>query len=880
MATPVERLNTALQGRYRLERELGEGGMATVYLAHDLKHERRVALKVLKPELAAVVGAERFLAEIKTTANLQHPNILPLFDSGEADSFLFYVMPYVEGETLREKLDREHQLPVEEAVRITTDVAEALDHAHRQGVVHRDIKPGNILLRDGRPLVADFGIALAIGVAGGGRMTETGLSMGTPHYMSPEQATGDQTVGAATDIYALACVLYEMLVGDPPYLGSTAQAILGKIIAGEVASATTQRRSVPPNVDGAIRRALEKLPADRFSSAQDLSRALTNPAFRYGVGAAAGVGAATGPWNRVSIAMAALAGVFALSTAWLALRPGPPEPVRHVERFAVPFLEGEEPSGSGWAGFDLSPDGTMLVYWRRSQEGTPALMVRRWDDLAATAVRESALGVAPAVSYDGLQVAFQSPEGDIKVAAFAGGPVRTLMSGGLPEWGPDGFVYVSVDSGVVRIPSTGGAAESVYRLSDGETESSVWDVLPGGERVLLVVIRPDGNEIRGLDLRSGEVKPLVEGRSPRYVPSGHLVYEVDGTMMAARFDPDRMELLGAPVAIMEASAWSLSDDGKLFYSPIVNTAGEVRLAWVTRDGDTSLLDPEWTFASGDFALRLSLSPDGSTVALREGTEGGYDIWLKGVTDNSNRRLTFDPTHDRMPVWEPDGQSVTFLSDRNGNFDVWRRAADGSGQAELVLDLDEDIYNLDWSPDGEWLVLWTARDDILAFRPGVDTEAAPLLAEEYRELDPAISPDGRWIAYVSDQTGDRQVFVRPFPNVADGLWQVSELTARYPRWAHSRNELFFQDDGPQPSMWYVEFEADAVFRAGPPRVLFDPPPGWIGSPRFAEAFDVAPDDERFILPVSASSSDELAGGTAGPRFVLVNNFFEELKRLVP
>jgi len=330
MATPVERLNAALEGRYRIERELGEGGMATVYLAHDLKHERRVALKVLKPELAAVVGAERFLAEIKTTANLQHPNILPLFDSGEADSFLFYVMPYVEGETLREKLDREHQLPVEEAVRITTDVAEALDHAHRQGVVHRDIKPGNILLRDGRPLVADFGIALAVGVAGGGRMTETGLSLGTPHYMSPEQATGDQTVGAATDIYALACVLYEMLVGDPPYLGSTAQAILGKIIAGEIASATRQRRSVPPNVDAAIRRALEKLPADRFSSAQDFSRALANPAFRYGVGVAAGVGAAGGPWNRVSIAMAALAGVFALSTAWLALRPGPPEPVRHV----------------------------------------------------------------------------------------------------------------------------------------------------------------------------------------------------------------------------------------------------------------------------------------------------------------------------------------------------------------------------------------------------------------------------------------------------------------------------------------------------------------------------------------------------------------------
>ncbi len=228
MSDATSRLNAALEGRYAIERELGEGGMATVYLADDLKHQRKVALKVLKPELAALVGAERFLAEIKTTANLQHPHILPLFDSGEADGFLFYVMPYVEGETLRDRIDREKQLPVDEAVRIATAVANALDHAHRHKVIHRDIKPANILLQDGEPVVADFGIALAVGAAGSNRLTETGLSLGTPYYMSPEQATGDQAVGASTDTYALACVLYEMLTGDPPYMGSTAQAVLGR----------------------------------------------------------------------------------------------------------------------------------------------------------------------------------------------------------------------------------------------------------------------------------------------------------------------------------------------------------------------------------------------------------------------------------------------------------------------------------------------------------------------------------------------------------------------------------------------------------------------------------------------------------------------------
>ena len=270
MTDAVARLNAALEGRYAIERELGEGGMATVYLADDLKHERKVALKVLKPELAAVVGAERFLAEIKTTANLQHPNILPLFDSGETDGFLFYVMPYVEGDTLKDRLDREHQLPVGDAVQIATDMAEALDYAHRQGVIHRDIKPGNVLLQAGKPVISDFGIALAVGVAGRGRLTETGLSLGTPHYMSPEQATGDQTVGASTDTYALGSVLYEMLVGEPPYPGTTAQAVLGKIIAGKPVSATEERPSIPPNVDAAIRKALEKLPADRFASGAGL----------------------------------------------------------------------------------------------------------------------------------------------------------------------------------------------------------------------------------------------------------------------------------------------------------------------------------------------------------------------------------------------------------------------------------------------------------------------------------------------------------------------------------------------------------------------------------------------------------------------------------
>ena len=423
MSDPVIRLNVALQGRYRVERELGEGGMATVYLADDLKHERKVALKVLKPELAAVVGAERFLAEIKTTAKLQHPHILPLFDSGEADGFLFYVMPYVEGESLRDRLDREKQLPVDEAVRIATAVANALDHAHRHKVIHRDIKPANILLQDGEPVVADFGIALAVGAAGSNRLTETGLSLGTPFYMSPEQATGDQPVGASTDTYALGSVLYEMLTGDPPYMGSTAQAVLGQIISARPISPTEKRPAIPTNVDAAVRKALEKLPADRFMSAQAFTGALADEHFRYGELATAGAGGpAAGPWKRLTMVGWSLAAVATVVAAWSLLRPEPPGP---LARFSSPFEEGQAPITY----MEFTADGSELVYVGLDASGlTSQVWMRRWAELDAAPISGTEGAQFLALSPDGREVAFvaESP-GPLRVVALDGGPSRTLV---------------------------------------------------------------------------------------------------------------------------------------------------------------------------------------------------------------------------------------------------------------------------------------------------------------------------------------------------------------------------------------------------------------------------------------------------------------------
>ena len=427
MTDPVARLNRALEGRYTIERELGEGGMATVYLAEDLKHHRKVALKVLKPELAAVVGAERFLTEIQTTASLQHPHILPLFDSGEADSFLYYVMPYVEGESLRDRLDREHQLPVDEAIRIATDLAEALDYAHRQKVVHRDIKPANILLHEGRPVIADFGIALAVGAAGGARLTETGLSVGTPYYMSPEQATGDSFVGPQSDMYALGCVLFEMLVGEPPYPGATAQAVLGKIIAGGPVSATHLRPTTPANVDAAIRRVLEKLPADRFQATQDFANALNDDAFTHGETdtATAGVGRVTMPW------MAATA-VLAITTAALgfsALRQTPTESLG-VLRYELDLPVGLGANSDYGSNVTISPDGRSIVYSGMTDDSErPGLWVRTRDLLEPVELAGTELGVQPTFSPDGTRVAFISDDRALKIVSLSGRPVQADLPG-------------------------------------------------------------------------------------------------------------------------------------------------------------------------------------------------------------------------------------------------------------------------------------------------------------------------------------------------------------------------------------------------------------------------------------------------------------------
>jgi len=529
--TQTGRLNAALSDRYRIERELGQGGMATVYLAQDLKHDRKVALKVLKPELAAVLGAERFVVEIKTTAALQHPHILPLFDSGTADGFLYYVMPFIQGETLREKLNRETQLGVDEAVEIATDVADALHYAHTQGVIHRDIKPENILLTNGRPMVADFGIALAVSAAAGGRMTETGLSLGTPHYMSPEQATAEKEISARSDVYSLASVLYEMLAGQPPHSGGSAQQIIMKIITEAAAPVTQLRKSVPPNVAAAVAKALEKLPADRFESAKTLREALMNPAFALSATSAPRAGM-TPPasWRvRAAIPAMALAVVLALTTVWALLRKPPPPP---LARYQVELPEGRGLGGTQWSPMAVSPDGSKLVYVGESGR----LFLRSRDQLAVTELPGTDRAFNPFFSPDGQRVGFMSGNAGNAVLSFvslAGGPPTLVTSTGVggpgASWGFDGFIYFDA-SGVgplERVRETGGASEAVSTLDSaaGEFQHNWPDALPNGRGLLMTLDRggpgvniSSTNDIAVLDLKTRKHRVLVRGVFARYVP--------------------------------------------------------------------------------------------------------------------------------------------------------------------------------------------------------------------------------------------------------------------------------------------------------------------------------------------------------------------------
>jgi eukaryotic-like serine/threonine-protein kinase len=717
-------LSTVLADRYRVERQLGVGGMATVYLAEDLKHHRKVALKVLKPELAAVLGAERFVQEITTTAALQHPHILPLFDSGEAGGFLYYVMPFIDGETLRARLDRETQLGIDEAVKITVAVADALDYAHRHGVIHRDIKPENILLQEGRPMVADFGIALAVSAAAGGRMTETGLSLGTPHYMSPEQATAEKEISARSDIYSLGSVAYEMLTGDPPHTGSSAQQIIMKIITEPAAPVTSVRKAVPRNVAAAVARTLEKLPADRFETAKAFADALQNPSYGTETALARADSRARARWKlalAAGIVLGLLAGVATARTGVVDRVLGASE-TRSIGLDKVVFTQRTFASEAIFSA-RFAHDGETVVYSAVTEGSAPLLYVTRpgYPDPRP-------------IGDPGTQLLAVSPTDELAVLVRSRFQAHRVFRGML-----------------ARMPLAGGAPREIL----ADVRDADWS--------------PDGSGLAVIHEANG--KDRIE------YPIGTVLYESGGYLSDLRFSPtgDAVAFHEHPakwddrggVAVvdmkrnhriltdgywgLEGLAWSR--DGKRVIFAGAMLGGFYQVHEVSREGHAGLVLP----SAGTVTVQ-DIATNGNWLLTRD--DLFRRLMVKGRGSVKEQDMSWlDNTS--LPFISDDGTLLAFdneAADAGVNYATMLRKTDGSPAVKLG---DGSIRA--FSRDMRWIlsVIWS---------PTAQLELHPTGAGESRRVDKgelesyvaaAFHPDGKRIVVCGNERGHAsRCYVRP------------------------------------------------------------------------------------------------------------------------
>ena len=895
-------------GSYKVLSLLGTGGMGEVYLAEEQTLERKVALKFL-PEFMQQdpVVEKRFLREAKSAAALDHPFICKIYEVGEEEGKSFISMEYVPGETLKDQLEKD-PLPPKDTLAKATEIAEALEAAHERNIVHRDLKPSNIMITpDGHVKVLDFGLAKRLTPADGGdsqektltaNLTQTGDTLGTVPYMSPEQLRG-QEIDARSDIFSFGVVLYEMLTGVHPFQKDSSVETANAVLNEAAAPVTKYLDKAPGLLQHTVRKMLAKEPDRRYQSVHEVGTDLAELAsgsedsFKTAPDVERPASRIL-PWAVAGVSIAALL----LALLWQRQATDPVEPT--PMRFRLGLSPDQSLHTNPGPAMAISPDGKRLAYAVTESQGIN-LYVRALDELEGRLLAGTEGAHSPFFSPDGQWVGFAANQ-KLKKVAFSGGAPLTLC--GVPSspnmegasWAADDTIVFarSVIAGLSRVPAAGGMPEEVTvpDLENGEDSHRFPQVLPGGEWVLFSA-GDRGNvqswNIVAQSLETGERRVLQQGGYlGRYLPTGHLVFMQEATLFAAPFDPNRLELTDSPVPILEGvrsrpelsqAQFDFSRTGTLVYLPGGGSASSKRLVWVDREGREEPLAAE-----PHFYRFPRISPDGKRMAVVIGQRDlDGDIWIYDLVRETLSRFTFDPARDDCPVWTPDGQRLLFASSRQGaeGSDLFWKRADGTGQVEQLITRPNHQDPNSFTPDGKRLVFseWgSGAPGIGMVSLGAEPIAKMLIQGRYQassglqNVPPTsraeISPDGRFIAYRSYETGRDEIYVRPFPNVEEGKWQISGDWGVSTVWAPDGRELFYRSGD---RMMVVRVETEPTFKAGSPEVLFT------GSYSVAAGrnYDIHPDGQRFLM-----LKDVEEQASARSQLTIVLNWFEELKQLVP
>ena len=903
-------------GPYEILSPIGAGGMGEVYKARDTRLDRIVAVKTLPAQLGAAPELrERFEREARAISQLNHPNICTLFDVGEHDGASFLVMEHPEGETLAARIQK-GPIPIEQALKWAIQIAGALHAAHRQGILHRDLKPGNVMVTPTGVKLLDFGLAKIVAAAGGTAssaasmtapptmttpLTMQGTILGTFQYMAPEMVEGEEA-DARADIWAFGCVLFEMLTGRRPFVGKTQASLFGAILKEDAPSVSAALPLVPPALDRIVRTCLAKDPNQRVQSAHDL---LLNLQWVAEGGSAAGTPAPVLARRRsrervLWTAIALAVGAAAAAAAWVA-KPAPAQ-TGIVTRFVHTLDAKQRFTRTGRRTIAMAPDGTFFVFVANNQ-----LFVRRMNEVAAQPIKgteEDALD--PVVSPDGQWVAYSVPtQGQglatttLKKIAVSGGTPMVLASLAAPygaSWQGDTLAVAQGPGGIVTVPAGGGTPKPIVTLQKDDFAVSSPQILDDGTSVLFTVTKKGATTWEQADIvvqSADGARRVVQagGHDGRVLPSGHLLYVRDNTLFGARFDLKRNERTGDPVPLIvgatETSAlgsagpgqFSVSREGRIAYLPSSEAGAVIRrtLVWVDRQGHEQPIAAD----AREF-IYARVSPSGKRIAL-DALDGTRDIWIWDVEHEILSRMTLegDKTEKRMPIWAPDSRSVFYTSTASAHAQFLRHAADGTGTAEkLAEEAADQAVPTSVSPDGQTL-LYTINQptyDVKALPLGADRTARLLVGTPKLETNGEVSPDGRWMAYESDESGRSEVYVRPFPAVGDGRWQISTGGGVKAAWARNGRELFYASADDQMMAVPVTAGAGKEFTYGKATPLFSLKAYYIGRTAsrtllLGRQYDVAPDG-RFL--VIKEPPDTVLGA---PTIVVVERWIEEVKKRI-